>query len=101
MSRTKFKIEIEFPIMLGTISKTMLPCGKPNCTCKAKVPRLHGPYYRWTGLINGKRTSKTLSKEVALECSRRIENYRKLQKKIDQLLKLGLKNAPWKKDENL
>jgi hypothetical protein len=99
MSRTKIQLEFDGPVMQGTISKTMLPCGKPNCACKAKRPKLHGPYYRWSGLINGKQTSRTISKEVAKECERRIANYRKMQKKLDQLLKKGLENAPWTADE--
>jgi hypothetical protein len=99
MSGTKFRLEFDGPIMQGTISKTMLPCGKPNCACKGKRPKLHGPYFRWTGLINGKRTSRTISEKAAKECERRIENYRKVQKKLDEFLKMGLENAPWLEKE--
>jgi hypothetical protein len=101
MSTKKLHIDINVPIMQGTVSTSMLPCGKPNCVCKAKRPKLHGPYYRWTGLINGKRTSRTITKTAAKECERRIENYRKIQKKLDELLKKGLENAPWIEKENL
>jgi hypothetical protein len=45
---------------------------------------LHGPYYRWTGWIDGKPTTKTVSKDVARECQKRIENYKELQKKIEK-----------------
>jgi hypothetical protein len=50
---------------------------------------------RWTGFIDGKRTTKTVSKEEALECKRRIKNFRKLQKEIEQLLREALASAPW------
>src|SRR6516162_6677073 len=29
-------------------------------------------YYRWTGWINGKATTKTISEEIARECQKRI-----------------------------
>lgn len=98
MSNKKIALEIEGPILPGSISVAESTCGKPNCACKAKPPRLHGPFYRWTGVIKGKRTTKTISKETARECERRIENYRRAQKKIDQLLERALENAPWNED---
>ena len=70
-------------------------CGKPNCACKGKPPRLHGKYYRWTGAIDGNRTTKTITKQEAEECERRIRRYRALQKKLDQILKDALLQAPW------
>jgi hypothetical protein len=47
-------------------------------------------------VINGKRTTKTISKDVAKECERRIAHYRALQKKLDQILKEAILDAPWK-----
>jgi hypothetical protein len=56
---------------------------------------LHGAYYRWTGIIAGKRTTKTISQQEAAECQKRIRHYRALQKKVGQLVKQSLKKAPW------
>ncbi len=57
-------IEIEWPILPGSISTAESQCGKERCVCKQKrSPQLHGVYYRWTGFIAGKRTTKTVSKE--------------------------------------
>ena len=97
MSRKKTKITIvaEGPILPGSISTAASQCGKSNCACKASPPKLHGPYYRWTGFIKGKRTTKTVSQRVAEECERRIKNYRDLQAKLDQILEDALANAPW------
>jgi hypothetical protein len=95
MSNNKITIDADGPILRGSISVAESKCGKPNCVCKAEPPQLHGPFYRWTGVLEGKRTTKTISKEVARECERRIKNYRRLQKKIDKLLEKALKNAPW------
>lgn len=81
--------------MPGSISTARSQCGKAHCVCKADPPKLHGIYYRWTGVIDGKRTTKTISKDVAKECERRIENYRALLKKLDQILDDALAEAPW------
>ena len=92
----KKRIELDWPILPGSISTAESRCGKERCACKRKrSPELHGIYYRWTGFIGGKRTTKTLSKEEALECKRRIKNFRKLQKEIEQLLRQALASAPW------
>lgn len=95
MSRHKINLNFVGPILSGCISKVMSRCGKPNCACKDKPPKLHGPFYRWTGFIDGKRTTRTISKEDAVESERRIKNYRKLKKEIDALLEMALKDAPW------
>jgi hypothetical protein len=99
MSRRKTRIAIvaEGPILPGTISMAISKCGKPNCACKAIPPKLHGPYYRWTGFMNGKQTTKTISQKVAEECQRRINNYRALQKKLEQIVEDAFANAPWNK----
>jgi len=91
----KKTIEIEWPILPGSISTARSRCGKERCACKLGSPCLHGIYYRWTGFIEGKRTTKTLSKEEAQECQRRIRNYRRLQRDIERLLRKALANAPW------
>ena len=88
-------VKVVTPLLPGSVSTAASTCGKPNCACKARPPRLHGLYYRWTGFLRGKRTTKTISKEVARECQRRIKNYRKLQRAIDKLLAQALAEAPW------
>ena len=60
---------------------------------------LHGPYYRWTGWINGKPTTKTISEEIARECQKRIANYKELQKKIDKTVANALDQAPWTQEQ--
>jgi hypothetical protein len=95
MSRTKITIVADGPLLPGSISTAKTQCGKPNCACKASPPKLHGTYYRWTGLIKGKRTTKTISKEVAQECEKRIKNYRALEGRLDRIVDHALDNAPW------
>jgi hypothetical protein len=89
-------LNVDWPILSGSISTAKSQCGKEGCACKKRrAPDLHGVYYRWTGFIGGKRTTKTVSKEVAMECKRRINNYRKLRKEIKRLLREGFADAPW------
>ena len=94
----KTKIEINGKLLNGTISTARSRCGKKKCACKSKKPRLHGPYYRWTGIIKGKRTTKTITPEVASECRRRIQNYRRVKKQFDNILRRALQEAPWTAD---
>ncbi len=84
------------PLLPGSISTARSTCGKPNCACKAQPPKLHGPYYRWTGIVAGKRTTITLTKDEGQECQRRIKNYHHLKNQLDRLLSQDLEAAPWK-----
>jgi hypothetical protein len=95
MQRKMISLHLQLPLLPGCLSTAQSTCGKPNCACKAKPPKLHGPYFRWTGFIQGKRTTKTLSPEQARQCQKRIRNYRALEKQISQLLRQALKEAPW------
>ena len=88
-------LHLTLPLLPGSLSTARSTCGKPNCACKAKPPKLHGPYYRWTGFLEGKRTTKTLTPQQARECRKRIARYRALEKQIRQLVRQALQQAPW------
>ena len=91
----KMRLLFEGPILPGSISMAMGQCGKIKCRCKDRNPKLHGPYYRWTGIIDGKRTTITIDKETMKECKKRINRYTKLKAKIESVLSEALANAPW------
>jgi len=95
MSSRKIIISSPGPLLPGTISIVHFKCGKPTCHCHQDPKYLHGPYYRWTGWIDGKRTTKAVGEEVAYECQKRIDYYKELQKKFDQAVASGLDQAPW------
>jgi len=95
MQAKKITLHLTLPLLPGSLSTARSTCGKPNCACRAKPPKLHGPYYRWTGFLQGKRTTKTLTPEEARECRKRIGHYRALEKQISQLVRQALKEAPW------
>ncbi|MBU1699151.1 MAG: hypothetical protein KJ927_04470 [Candidatus Eisenbacteria bacterium] len=94
------RFDLDGPVLPGSVSTAHSQCGKPNCACKGDPPRLHGIYYRWTGLIDGKRTTKTISRQTAMECKKRIRNYRKLQRQIAKLLRQSIIDAPWTQESS-
>jgi hypothetical protein len=53
----------------GSLVERTTRCGKPNCRCKAELPRLHGPYHQWTRKIDGKTATVNLT-------DNQIERYR-------------------------
>ena len=83
------------PILPGSVSTAMARCGKKTCKCHENLSQRHGPYYRWTGLIDGKRKTVTLTRVEAKECQRRIKNFKKLQAALAKIVKAALKTAPW------
>ena len=96
MSKNKSTLSYSLPILPGSISTAMAKCGNKNCRCAAKKdPQLHGPYFRWTGFINGKRTTVTITEEEAKECERRIANYKKLLANFNKIVEEGVSVAPW------
>jgi hypothetical protein len=97
MSRPKIYISPRSPILPGSISTVMAPCGRKNCCCHADKRNWHGPYHRWTGSIDGKRTSVALSQNILQECLSRIDNYKDLLDQWDNVLNQALINAPWRK----
>lgn len=88
-------IEVSWPILNGSVSTAVAKCGQDNCHCHTDKTAMHGPYYRWIGNINGKKTTKTVTRKTAKECRRRIRNYLHLQTVIAQLLDEAIDSAPW------
>ncbi len=92
----KKSLLIKLPILDGSISSAKGKCGNKNCGCQSDKGKWHGPYFRWTGKLGEKRTTVTLTEDEAIECEKRIKNYRDLQKQIEDLVKNAQKNPPWK-----
>jgi hypothetical protein len=88
-------ITLKGPLLPGSLSTARSTCGKPQCPCHSDPARRHGLYYRWTGIINGQRTTRTISRAQAQECRVRIKNYRRLQQILARVLRQALENAPW------
>lgn len=95
MSSKKININSQGPFLPGCVTQVTAKCGKKKCICKEDPTYFHGPYFRWTGSIDGKRTTVTLTEEEAIECQLRIKNWKSLQEKIALILSKGLARAPW------
>ena len=91
----KLWLRLDLPFLPGCISTVRSRCGRPRCVCKGKPPKLHGPYYRWTGLVDGKPTTVTLSPAEARECQRRIRRFRRLQERLQRWIAQAMRRAPW------
>jgi len=98
MSRAKkhfIKINIKGKVLPGSISPSYLSCGKKNCSCLAETPKLHGPYFRWTGFLDGKRKTVTLDPAIVDEALTRIKNFKLLMEAIENIKSKALNEAPW------
>lgn len=87
----KFIIKTKGPLLPGSISIANAKCGNSSCRCQHNKKYVHGPYYRWTGFIAGRRTTKTLPEKIAKECLKRIGNYKSFIKQYDQIMNDALK----------
>ena len=73
----------------GSVVKRYMPCGTPGCRCMADPPQLHGPYFQWSGWVDGESTTLRLRPaEVAL-WQQWIENGRQLDRIVAEWEALG------------
>jgi hypothetical protein len=91
----KVEISVTGPVLPGTVSIFTPKCGQKHCRCATDDEFRHGPYYRWSGFLDGRRTTVNLSEDEAKECRRRINNWRKLQKQLASITEHALQGAPW------
>lgn len=80
--------EIGF-IAAGTITHRHTRCGKPGCRCGADPPQPHGPYYQWTGKIDGKTVTRRLTEAQADRYQEWITNDRKLRALIAEMRRVA------------
>ncbi|MDP7269517.1 MAG: hypothetical protein QF408_15255 [Pirellulales bacterium] len=96
MANTKMDIVFDGPLMRGWVYTSGNKCRDPRCSCQSDPSKRHGLYYRWSGTVNGKLMTRSISKEAAVECQRRIANYKAVLKKIDELVNDEIAKEPWK-----
>jgi hypothetical protein len=81
-------------MLAGPLVAKYAPCGKPNCHCKKKGSKGHGPYYYAQVKVKGAYTNIYIGKNKELiELARRYSEYikdiarlRQINKEIDCLL---------------
>jgi len=96
MVNQKIVISCESPILSGTVYISRLKCGTKSCSCALDPTKRH-KVYQWSGNINNKNTTRTLTKEMYLECKKRIVRYKKFKKQFVKEVDKALKQAPWTK----
>ncbi len=77
----------------GTIRKSWLTCGKPNCKCKMEKGKKHGPYYylSFTGRGDKRMITILVPKEDVSKIEKRLKNFKKLEKEVRELVKIEFK----------
>jgi hypothetical protein len=73
----------------GTILARMVKCGKPQCACRTKPSKRHGPYYEWTYKAQGKTVNVRLSAEAAPIFQAAANQYRKIKSLLTRMEKLS------------
>jgi len=80
-------------VLPGSVVIRSMPCGKPNCRCKADPPQLHGPYIQWTRKVNGRTRTRTLTPDQLARYQPWFDNARRLRELLTQLETLSLQAA--------
>ena len=89
MKELKLKI-VDFDLAIpGTIRTIYSKCGKKNCACQTDKKARHGPYCLWDRKVNGKLSSKMVTKKMASQIKAWIENRKMLEKSVNEILILS------------
>jgi len=83
-------LEVGF-IRRGSLVRRFMPCGKPGCSCQARPPLLHGPYYQWTRKVRGTTQTVRLSQEEAKLLAQWIANARQFDRIVTQMESVSLR----------
>ena len=75
----------------GTLTRRLMPCGKPGCRCQDSPPRLHGPYHQWTRKVAGKTVTVRLTPEQAERMQQWIDAGRELDRLVSEMERLSLR----------
>jgi len=99
LRKERFKLENKLmskpqKMLAGSLVVIYARCGKPNCHCKRRDGKKHGPYHYVQLKIKGKYTNIYLGKDKeSIELARRYSEYikniarlRQINKQLDQLL---------------
>lgn len=73
----------------GRLRTIFSKCGKVYCACQTDEKARHGPYILWDRKVNGKLTSKMVSKKMAIQIKKWIENRNRLEILIQEIFELS------------
>ena len=78
---------VDFDLIVpGSLRTIYSKCGRDYCACRTDKKARHGPYILWDRKVGGKLSSKMVSKEIAVQIKKWIENRNKLEKQIQEIL---------------
>ena len=77
------------PIKKGTLAKVYNRCLSGGCRCHKGNDYRHGPYWQWSGCINGKNRSRRVYPEELKLYREFIDNRRAFMALSDRLLEVG------------
>lgn len=81
---------VDFDLIVpGSLRTIYSKCGRDYCACQTDKKARHGPYILWDRKVNGKLSSKMVSKEMAAQIKKWIENRNKLEKQVQEILILS------------
>lgn len=80
------ELDLAVPGSLRTIHSR---CGRSYCACQTDKKARHGPYVLWDRKVNGKLTSKMVSKKMAIQIRKWIENRIRLEQLVQEILTLS------------
>src|SRR5260370_27431518 len=81
------KIGLTLP---GTILRRETRCGRANCRCHADPPQLHGPYWWWTRIVDGKTVTRMLTDELYEDYRALFDDQRRARALLSELDTHGL-----------
>jgi len=84
--------EVDF-MLKGSMVERFLPCGSTGCHCHADPPRLHGPYWYWSGRLQGKLVSRMLPPAQVPLYQEWMDNARRFDAIVDEMHDLSAQAA--------
>ena len=78
-------------MLAGSLVEQYVNCGKPNCRCQQG--QKHGPLYYLYWKQQGRSRSLYIPRERVQDVRRQVENYRRFQQELSQLLQGQLQDC--------
>lgn len=80
-------------MLKGSVSKRLTRCGNSGCHCRAEPPMLHGPYWQWSALVDGKTVTRLIAAEQVPTYQEWIENRRRAEELLRQMQEVSSQAA--------
>src|SRR2546428_13297792 len=100
IQKIKEEIAILAELRPGSLSRQYNVCGNPDCRCKAKPPKKHGPYYQLSFTWQGRSKSQFVRTEDLPDVKKQLRNYKRLRELVDTWIGLGMELSRLKIDQD-